>query len=108
MERRLMIIKIKPEYREKYIDLHLNPWDEILVVTKEAGFRSEIIWYYNNLSIIYFETEDDYFECDKRLMEMETSKKWEHIVNEWFEEKPILAEKIFDLNQMLQGKMDKY
>ena len=54
MERLLMVIKVKPEMRNEYIAIHQNPWPEMLEAIRAAGFINELIWYFEDQSIIYF------------------------------------------------------
>ena len=76
MEKLLMVIKIRPEMKKKYIDIHQNPWREMLEAIKEAGFINELIWYCEDQSIIYFECENgDYEAADKRLRATEVWKR---------------------------------
>jgi L-rhamnose mutarotase len=105
MQKLLLVIKVKPEFRKEYIDIHLNPWREMLEAIKEAGFINELIWYHDDQSIIYFECEDDdYFDADRRLRTTEACKRWDITVKPWFAAEPVMPQKIFDLNEMLEEK----
>lgn len=104
MKKYLMIIKVKPQFKEEYIDIHQNPWREMLEVIKEAGFTNEIIWYFEDQSIIYLECLD-HDDCNAKLRATQVCKKWDITVGPWFAAEPIMAEKIFDLNQQLDGKL---
>jgi len=102
MEKLLMVIKVTAEYRKPYKDIHLNPWKEMLEAIKQAGFINEMIWYFEDQSIIYFECEDgDYEKANERLRQTDVCKKWDTTVGPWFASAPIMPEKIFDLTQML-------
>jgi len=104
MKKYLLIIKVKPEFRKEYIDIHLNPWREMLEAIHDAGFTNEVIWYFEDQSIIYLECEDhDY--CNAALRATEICKKWDVTVCPWFASDPVVAEKIFDLNQQLDGTL---
>lgn len=104
MEKRLMVIKVKPEMKKAYVDIHLSPWREMLEAIKAAGFINELIWYHEDQSIIYFECEDgDYEAANQRLRETDVCKKWDVTVGPWFAADPVLPEKIFDLNETLEG-----
>lgn len=107
MRKYLCIIEIKPECREEYIDIHRHPWPEMLAAIREAGYINEAIWYYKDQSIIYLETPDDltHEECDKKLRATDVCKKWDIKVCPWFAGEPVMAEKIFDLNQQLDGEL---
>ena len=85
MERLLMVIKVKPEMRNEYIAIHQNPWPEMLEAIRAAGFINELIWYFEDQSIIYFECEDgDYEAANERLRATEVCKKWDLTVGPWF------------------------
>lgn len=103
MERLLMVIKVKPEMQSEYISIHKQPWKEMLEAIKEAGFINELIWYFEDQSIIYFECEDgDYEAANQRLRETQICKKWDLTVGSWFAAEGVMPEKIFDLNQQLK------
>ena len=52
MEKLLMVIKVNPLKRDEYINIHLNPWKEMLQAIKASGFINELIWYFEDQSII--------------------------------------------------------
>jgi len=97
------IIKIKPEHAEEYIALHRNPWPEMLQAELDAGIRKEVIFFYDNLSIIYSECED-YEACDARLRATEVCKRWDETVKPWMEWS-FRPPKVFDLTQQAEGPL---
>ena len=102
MERLLMVIKVKPEMRNEYTAIHQNPWPEMLEAIRAAGFINELIWYFEDQSIIYFECEDgDYEAANERLRATEVCKKWDLTVGPWFAAEGVMPEKIFELNRDL-------
>ena len=107
MKKYLFVIKIKPEHEKEYIDLHLNPYPEMLAAIRDAGFTKEVLFYYEGQSIVYIECEDGmtHEECDRKLRESAICKKWDTITIPWFEALPAACEKIFDLEQQLDGKL---
>lgn len=106
MKRYLMVIEIKPECREEYISIHRNPWKEMLTAIKEAGFYNELIWYYRDMSIIYLEC-DDHNEANARLRATDICKRWDEVMIPRFISEPVMPEKIFDLNQLLDGYLSQ-
>lgn len=102
MKKYLIVIKVKPERREEYIKIHQNPWREMLEAIRDVGFTNEVIWYFEDQSIIYLEAPD-YVECNAKLRATEICKKWDVTVSPWFAADPVMPEKIFDLNQQLAG-----
>lgn len=107
MKKYLCIIEVKPECRDEYIDIHHHPWPEMLAAIREAGYTNEAIWFYKDQSIIYLECPDDttHEECDRRLRATDVCKNWDIKVCPWFAAEPVMAEKIFDLNQQLEGEL---
>ncbi len=107
MKKYLAVIEIKPEFEKEYIAIHKDPWQEMLEAIRAAGYTNEAIFYYKNQSIIYLECPDDktHEECDRVLRETDVCKKWDLTVCPWFAAKPHMCEKIFDLNQQLNGDL---
>ena len=106
MKKYLLIIKVKPECREEYIAIHKNPWREMLEAIKASGFVNEVIWYFEDQSIIYLECED-HDECNAKLRLTDVCKKWDVEMIPRFSAEPVFAEKIFDLNQQLEGELSE-
>lgn len=115
MKRYCVVLKIKDEYINDYINIHKNPWPEILNAINEAGAENLIIYNHQNLSIIFYECEDiDKFY--ERYGRMEITKKWNATVGPWLDESPNLEgtgsvetlEKVFDFRQQLNGKLEQY
>ena len=114
-KRYCMIIELKEEFIEDYKNIHINAWPELLRAEKDAGIKEELIWIYKNLSILYFEC-DDIDRVYKLLADNEVEKKWNIVVSPWFKESPVLdgsdkvevLEKVFDLNQQLQGFLNQF
>ena len=102
MKRYLLVIEVKPEHRDEYIEIHNNPWPEMLEAIRDAGFYNELIWYYDDKSIIYLEC-DDHDEADARLRATEVCSRWDNIMIPRFVSAPVMPPKIFDLNEQLKG-----
>jgi len=115
MKRYLFVIEIKPEFLKDYINIHNNPWTELLEEIKNAGAKELMIWNYKNLSIVYYECED-IDKIYKHMGETEVNKRWNMVVSPWFEDSPSLdgsssvatCEKIFDLNQQIKGRLEQF
>lgn len=103
LKKYMEIIKIKPECAEQYIALHKDPWPEMLQAEIEAGIHKEVIFFYDNMSIIYSECED-YDEADRKLRATEVCKRWDETVKPWMEWS-IRPPKVFDLRQQAQGPL---
>ena len=115
MRRYCIVLELKEEHIDEYCDIHKNPWPEILDAIKDCGAKELLIWNYKDLSIVYYECED----IDKlyeKLNKLEVTKKWNATVGPWFKTgipydengKFITCEKVFDLNQQLEGKLEQY
>ena len=107
MRKYLCVIEIKPECRDEYTGIHNNPWREMLEAIRESGYTNEAIFYYKDQSIIYLECLDDttHEVCDTRLRSTNICKKWDITVCPWLAAEPVMCEKIFDLNQQLDGEL---
>lgn len=103
LKKYMEIIKIKPECAEQYIALHKDPWPEMLQAEIEAGIHKEVIFFYDNMSIIYSECED-YDEADRKLRATEVCKRWDETVKPWMEWS-IRPPKVFDLRQQAEGPL---
>jgi L-rhamnose mutarotase len=100
LNRYLMVIKVRPERRDEYIAIHKAPWREMLEAIRDAGFVNELIWYFEDQSIIYLEC-DDHDACNARLRASEACKKWDMEMLPRFAAEPVMPEKIFDLREQL-------
>jgi len=115
MKRYCLVLELKEEYVDQYCDINRNPWPELLNAIKENGAQELLIWNYKDISIVYYECEDIDLLYEK-LNRLEVTKKWNATVGPWFkkslpvdgEGKFITCEKIFDLNQQLEGKLGKF
>ena len=115
MKRYCLVLELKDEFVDDYCDIHRNPWPELLDSIKENGAKELLIWNYKNLSIVYYEVED-IDALYKKLNKLEVTKKWNIVMGEFFKESLpvdsdgnfITCEKIFDLNQQLEGKLEKF
>ncbi len=50
--------KIKPEYVDEYVEMHINAWPDLLKAHSQAGFRNYSIFQNGNEFFYYFETDD--------------------------------------------------
>ena len=114
-KRYCLINVINEEYVKDYKELHRNPWKEILDAIKIVGVKELLIWNYKNLAIIYFECED----IDRvytELEELNVVNKWNNTLKPWLQESPVIdipgkivtLDKIFDLNEQLNGNLTNY
>jgi len=110
-----LVLELKEEHITEYCDIHRNPWKDLLESIKEAGAEELLIWNYKNLSIVYYECED-LDALYKFLGTKEVTERWNMTVGPWIAESPTLdgsgsvatCEKVFDLNQQLEGFLDQH
>ena len=119
MKKYCMINELKEENVKDYVDIHKNAhltgWKTQLEALKAAGAENCIVYLYKNLSILIYECED-IEESFSRLGKIEANIKWQTTVAPWFKGTPKFdgtqkvqsLEKIFDLNQQLQGKLEEF
>jgi len=78
------IIKVKPEKRERYLELHRNVWPGVLATIAECNIRNYSIFLWGEYLFAYFEYIGDDYEADMRKMADDPiTQKW------WDECKPL-------------------
>lgn len=119
MKRYCLVNELKEEHVADYVGIHkkahLTHWKTQLDALAEAGAENCIVYMYKNFSILIYECED-IDESFSKLGEIEANNKWQAEVAPWFAGKPKFdgsqkvesVEKIFDLKQQLEGRLDKY
>jgi L-rhamnose mutarotase len=107
MKKYLLVVEVKPEHLQEYIDIHIDVWPEMLDEIHKAGYTNELIWIYKNQSIIYLECPDDKSndELNDVLRESDVVKRWDLTVGPWFSSGFTMCPKVFDLNQQLAGEL---
>lgn len=76
--------KIKDEYVDEYVKMHLNPWPEILEEHSRAGIRNYSI--FQNVSQFFYCFEcDDVQKAFEYLAESEFCRKWNAITRKMVE-----------------------
>ena len=68
MKRVGQVIKVKPEYLEKYKALHANPWPEVNEMIKKCNIQNYSIYYRGGYLFSYFEYVGDNYEEDMKKM----------------------------------------
>lgn len=115
MNRYCFVIEISEDQVEDYVNLHKNPWRETLEGLKAAGAEELIIYNYKNFSILFWEAED-LNEVYRKWGANETCAKWNARLAKSYKVTPSIdgsedvatCEKIFDLNQQLNGKLEQF
>ena len=119
MKRYCLVLEIKEEHVKDYVKAHKNVhkthWRTQLDALKQAGAHNCAVYMYQNLAIIFYECED-IDESFNKLGAIEDNIKWQENQAPWIAETPDFdgsegvqtIEKIFDLNQQLEGKLEQY
>lgn len=121
MNKYCMVLELKENKVENYIEehkkIHLGIYKELLNVIKKSGVKKEVIFIHNNLAIIYFEA-NDLDKSYKFQEKFDIAQKWNKAMQPLFTEKSIekykvnksllILEKVFDLEQQLEGKLNNY
>lgn len=78
MQRYGQVIKVKPEFLEKYKKLHANPWPEVNEMIRKCNMRNYSIYHRDGYLFSYFEYVGDDFEGDmaKMAADPKTQEWW--------------------------------
>jgi len=76
---------IKPEYIDEYIEMHLNPWPEVMEEHSKAGIRNYSIFCTGNEFFYCFECDDIEASFDY-MAKSETCNKWDKITEKMVED----------------------
>lgn len=78
MKRYGQVIKVKPEFLEKYKRLHANPWPEVNEMIRKCNIRNYSIYYRDGYLFSYFEYVGEDFDGDmaKMAADPKTQEWW--------------------------------
>ena len=115
MNRYCFVIEINEDQVDDYVNLHKNPWPEVLSGLKAAGAKELLIYNYKNFSILFWEAED-LNEVYRIWGANEACDRWNKRLSKAYKITPSIdgtedvetCEKIFDLNQQLAGELEQY
>ncbi len=68
MKRYGMVIKVKPEKRDEYLELHAHPWPGVLKMIQECNIRNYSIYLKDDFLFSYFEYVGDDYAADMARM----------------------------------------
>jgi L-rhamnose mutarotase len=112
MNKYCVVLEIKPEYLEDYKEAHRHVWKDLLKSIKDSGVKEEVMFFYKNLAIVYFEADDlnNSYEIQRRSVELE--KGWDDLVGPWISKGEYKSgtyeldflDKVFDLNEQLKDE----
>ena len=81
MKRIGRMVKIKPEYKDKYIEYHKSVWDSVLRNIKNAGIANYTIFNYGDLLFSYYEIDSDNNLDLEKFFTDDASVEWEEIMS---------------------------
>ncbi|MBM3699625.1 MAG: L-rhamnose mutarotase [Actinobacteria bacterium] len=89
MENTCVYMKIKPEGREGYINIHKkgNVWKEVLENLKNAGFKKMKIYMLDNYAVVYIEAEN-IAKAFKYLGKQPDTSRWNEATSAFMETQP--------------------
>lgn len=73
MKRIGRIVKLKPQMRRRYIELHANPWPEVTKAIRDCGIRNFSIYVKGDLLFSYFEYIGDAYQEDMQRLNLLTA-----------------------------------
>jgi L-rhamnose mutarotase len=88
MKRYGQVIKVKPEYLEKYKELHANPWPQVNAKIKECNIQNYSIYFKDGFLFSYFEYIGEDFQADMKKM---AEDNWTQL---WWKETDLCQEPI--------------
>lgn len=68
MKRYGQIIRLRPEFREEYINYHARVWPEVLKLIRECNIRNYSIFLKDDVLYAYFEYLGSSYEADMEKM----------------------------------------
>jgi L-rhamnose mutarotase len=83
--------RVKEEYVDEYVRLHLNPWPEIMEEHSRAGIRNYSIFQHDNQFFYCFEC-DDVEAAFELIAQSEVCNRWNAITSK-------MVEGSFDFNE---------
>lgn len=83
--------RVKEEYLDEYVKMHLNPWKEIMEEHTRAGYRNYSIFQNGNQFFYCFEC-DDVKAANEYIAQSDACQKWNAITSK-------MVEGSFDFNE---------
>ena len=86
MEIKCEIMRLKKDKINEYIDIHLNPWPELIEEIKNSEIFEEHVFIVKNIVIVIIRA-NDVKNTIKNLQKKEICKKWSSIVKKMLTKK---------------------
>lgn len=82
MKRYGQVIKVRPEKKERYKELHAAVWPEVMKTITECNMRNYSIYLKDDYLFAYFEYVGDDFDADMAKMAADpiTQKWWDECI----------------------------
>jgi len=101
-ERSAIVLSVRPEKMDEYLEAHRNVWPEMLQALRDAGIRNYTIFRQGNQVFGYFEA-DNLDRAGAYLAAQEVNRGWQDAMAELLEarvpdEGPRRLEEIFRLD----------
>ena len=72
-----MAARLRPELRERYLELHRNVWPQVEATITECGIRNFTIFVTGDVLFGYYEYAGDDYEADQAKMAAdEATQRW--------------------------------
>ncbi len=85
MQRVGLMLKVKPEKLDEYIEIHGHVWPELLAELKKAGMRNYSLWMApGGVEFGYLECDDWQAVCDY-LAASKTHDRWQDYMQNYLE-----------------------
>ncbi|MDR1307490.1 MAG: L-rhamnose mutarotase [Treponema sp.] len=73
--------KVKPECIDEYVQMHLNPWPEIMKAHAAAGFKNYSIFQNGNQFFYVLECDGDINEAFSKMVNDPDCIRWNNITS---------------------------
>jgi L-rhamnose mutarotase len=85
MQRVAFTFRIKPELKAGYKEAHDEIWPELAKEIRNHGISNYSIFFRKDGTLFgYLESEGDFEEQNRKMAELEISKKWQEYMDKYF------------------------
>ncbi|SEI07218.1 MULTISPECIES: L-rhamnose mutarotase [unclassified Leifsonia] len=72
-----MVVGVRPEKREEYLELHRSVWPEVEAALVEGNIRNYSIYVFGDVLFAYYEYVGDDYEADMRRLDADPmTQRW--------------------------------
>ena len=76
-----MTWKVKPEHMDEYVDIHLNPWSDLIEGLQSVGVHNYNIFRFGDQMFAYLEVESD--DSLAEFQKLPVADRWNAKVLPW-------------------------